>query len=253
MDKNFRHTVSGNVSNSTQALSSSPNSHTFTLLEIPLFPIPPMRYSLLATSLARRTKVSPSGSPARKVSQFPVAKWKPTTRKGSGVEKKRRPPEYSRQDSVPLGAGTSVASSKWKGQKGNVTRRVDRLRGLHTTKQEEVGDEKQRRPPADETRAEEDRFGGREREAPCQELAAALSRGHIRENWGWERRMREERGGRRREEKAERGEERRKLKCLQVDLRVRRVLRGRKERTSSRRCSGRRLHIRESIIIFFCG
>lgn len=66
-------------------------------------------------------------------------------------------------------------------------------------KVDELGSEKQRRPAEEATSwrdgGGEESIGGKERSMLHQELRAVLKRGHLWRNCGWERRMKEEKGG----------------------------------------------------------
>lgn len=81
----------------------------------------------------------------------------------------------------PFPVGTRVGSSKLKGRFGNSTRRKERVRRLHMTKQEDLGREKQRRPLDDERRTDgwDERDGGNESGVVCHELMSVLKRGNL--------------------------------------------------------------------------
>ncbi|CAA2968381.1 Hypothetical predicted protein [Olea europaea subsp. europaea] len=129
---------------------------------------------------------------------------------------------------------------------------MDLARRLHTMKQDDLGIEKQRRPLELDRRFEEgghERMGGKESDISHQEFNTVLKRGHFWRNCGCERRMKDEKGE---EDEGEcfemkQGEKRIELKFLQVDLRFKKVFRGRNDSTLSRSSSGSWLHIPGSI------
>ncbi|CAI9777183.1 unnamed protein product [Fraxinus pennsylvanica] len=131
---------------------------------------------------------------------------------------------------------------------------MDFARRLHTTKQDDVGIEKHRRPLELERRFKEggqESMGGKESDILHQEFNTVLKREYLWRNCGCERRMKDEKGE---EDDGEcfemkQGEKRRELKFLQVDLRFKKVFNGRNDSTLSRSSSGSRLHIPGSISI----
>lgn len=106
-----------------------------------------------------------------------------------------------------------------------------------------------------------DNVGEKGRGKFLQELWFVSKSGDLQWNWGWESKRNEEKCEEEEEDEVnfetKEGEKIRVLKCLQVDVRLKKVFNGKNDRTCSRTSSGNLLQILGSIFLeifkfFFC-